>query len=129
MSLTKYAVGSGFNVAENSLTVLDPQPASPEGVVPSDLEFYADRSVQPIGFENEQLVWSALSQAERNTVLALIGLTESAPSKDCTFMLLTNGRSWLRCNVTAVWMRGQDKRAQFGLNNLAVLLMGIEAAS
>lgn len=129
MSLTQYAVAPGWNVAEISLTVLTPQPASPDGVVPSDMEYYGNRSVQPLGFENEMLIWSAVNQAERNAVLTLIGLTEAAPSKDVTFMLLLNSRGWQRCNVTAVWQRGTDKRAKFGVNNLSVLLMGIEPSS
>jgi len=129
MSLTKYAVGSGWNVAENALTVLDPQPASPEGVVPSELDYYGDLSVQPEGVEIETLIWSAISQAERNTALSVIGLTESAPSKQVTFMVLTNSRSWLRVNCVAAWLRGTDKRAKFGLNNLTVELRGVEAAS
>lgn len=129
MSLTQYAVAPGWNVAEISLTVLTPQPASPDGVVPSDLEYYGDLSVQPIGVELETLIWSAASQAERNTILSQIGLTEAVPSKQVTFMILTNSRTWLRVNCVAAWLRGTDKRSYIGLNNLTVQLRAIEAAS
>ena len=83
--------------------------------------------MQPLGFENEDLIWNAgLSQSERNLILSTIGLTEAAPSKDVTFMLLDNKRNWIRANVTAVWQRGQEQRKPYGTANLIVALMGIE---
>jgi len=130
MALTQYAVNNtGSDKAENTLTVITPPPALPDKIKAAELNFYGDSSAQFNGFDNADLIWDAgITTAERNTILSVIGVSDTVASNPCTFMLKQNNDSWLRVNATAVYSQS-DQRRPYGRANLVITLLRIEAAS
>ena len=122
-----YRVADGFDVALVSLTVLNPQPKS-NGVQFTSRSFAADGTPTNQGPFIE-LVWTALSNANYDTIMTAFGLT-SAYHNDVTIYARDENWDYSRFNGKAIKPNiGEDRDWDIFPRDMRILIRNLEALS
>lgn len=123
-TLNLYGSAPGHDNA-GAISAITPQPATPDPIA-IETNWYGNRLAENVGFESVDLVWTALSYAEKTAVLTKFGLSYTVASAFVTVCLLRDD-TWFNANATASYLRG-EKRAQWrGNTGFKITINGIEA--
>jgi hypothetical protein len=124
-----YMVKPGFNAADNTLVVIDPEPRNPSDLAYADFTIGSDGTAQPVGEVSVDLVWDeAVTYAEFSALLTLFGLSLSVWSAEVTAYLRKDDNTFAKYNCTASHRTGKERGDAGGWwRNFTIHLGGIEA--
>lgn len=115
-----YQVADGHD-NEAGFAAVTPPPAS-DGLRMPELIFNGDGSAEFAGLPTLDLVWSAISREQRNTLLTAFGLSDTVASNAVTVQVLGNDNAFGNWNATAVYLRS-ERREPYGWSTFTIRLI------
>lgn len=123
-----YQVADTWN-NEAGLAALDPQPATPNGIQTAGRVYAVDGSSYPDGQMFVELVWSVMTNEEKNAVDTALGVSDTTTSNAVTVRIRGNDGNFANYNgIVHYPIIGQDgRRSVLGWQNMTYRVTGLEA--
>ena len=114
---------------EAGLADLDPQPATPNGIQTAGRVYAADGSSYPDGQMFVELVWSVMTNEQKNAIDTALGVNDTTTSNAVTLRLRGNDGDFANYNGTvhSPEIGRGGRRSLVGWQNVTYRVTGLEA--
>lgn len=123
--MTVYQIADGHDNAAG-LATISPQPGVPDAVKFPETDFFGDGGAEVNGFQQLELVWTALTRSQYNTLRTALGVTDTVITNDVTIRIRTNADTFANYNATVIDLQ-TARRSYTGWENYRVLVTKLEA--